>query len=358
MAKQTLSDAIKLDVQEESRLKLEIENAKLRSEICSLKSKYKTALQKIEIERDKNDSLIALADIKAKKLPHKGAKHQKHYATAVIALSDWHVEELVRPESVNNLNNFNLEVCDKRISELSERCHIILEHERKLVNIDRIVIWLGGDFITNYIHEDCAELAQLAPLAAKRWAGERIRGFIDNMAGIAKEVIIVTSSGNHGRTTAKLRIGTELDHSFEHDLYLSLASYETNKNVNWQITPSHLSYLKLDNFNMRFLHGHSIRYQGGVGGITIPVNKAIAAWDRINTADLTVFGHWHQWSWLRAGKFVSNGSLIGHSAYAISIKAAYEPPCQSFILVDHDRNEVTKAVPIFCDKDLRTTNSH
>ena len=102
----------------------------------------------------------------------------------------------------------------------------------------------------------------------------------------------MTSSGNHGRTTPKIRVGTEMDHSFEHDLYISLASNEHNQNVKWQIVPSHLSYLSLEDFKIRFLHGHSIRYQGGIGGITIPVNKAIAAWDRIEGADLTVFGHW------------------------------------------------------------------
>jgi hypothetical protein len=68
---------------------------------------------------------------------------------------------------------------------------------------------------------------------------------------------------------------------------------------------------------------------------------------------LTCFGHWHQFSWLRAGRYVSNGSLIGHSAYAVQIKAAYEPPCQAAVVIDHGRHEVTKAMPLYCDRDLR-----
>jgi len=348
-----LIETVTADHSEASRLAADVENARLRSEIASIKSKYKSALHQIEIERERADTVLGLTGLEAKKLPNKPRRTKKHQATAIIGLSDWHVEELVRPETVNNLNNFNLEICDKRINELSERCITILEHERDLVEIDRVVVWLGGDFITGHIHEDCAELAQLAPLPAKRWAGERIRGFIDNISELANEVVVVTNSGNHGRSTPKLRIGTELDHSFEQDLYLTLATNEKRNNIRWQVTPSHLSNLNLDGFKIRFLHGHSIRYQGGIGGITIPVNKAIAAWDKIEQVDLTMFGHWHQWSWLRAGKYVSNGSLIGHSAYAVAIKAAYEPPCQSFVVVDHERNEVTKAIPVFCDKDLR-----
>ena len=85
----------------------------------------------------------------------------------------------------------------------------------------------------------------------------------------------------------------------------------------------------------------------------MPTNKAIAAWDRIERADLTMLGHWHQFSWLRAGRYVSNGSLIGHSAYATRIKASYEPPCQAFVVIDHKRGEVTDAKPLFCDRDLQ-----
>jgi hypothetical protein len=34
------------------------------------------------------------------------------------------------------------------------------------------------------------------------------------------------------------------------------------------------------------------------------------------------------------------------------IKAAFEAPSQTFLVVDGRRREVTKAIPIFCDRDL------
>jgi hypothetical protein len=106
---------------------------------------------------------------------------------------------------------------------------------------------------------------------------------------------------------------------------------------------------------VRCCHGHAIRYQGGIGGIHVPLKKAIAAWDATERADLTVIGHWHQFS---AGRnYVSNGSVIGHSAYAVRIKAEYEPPCQAAVVIDHERSEVTKAFRIFCDRDLRCRSS-
>lgn len=352
-AKARLEAAVRDGLAEADRLDADAELARLRAEVASLKGRYAAALKRIDAERDRASNLAGLSGIKARAMRPRRRK-LTGAATVIVALSDWHVEERVDPATVNGLNDFDLDVCDKRIEELAERFAHLLEHERQLVRVDRVVVWLGGDFISGHIHPDTAEMAQLAPLAATRWAGERIRGFLDMVAGMASEVIVVTSSGNHGRSTEKLRVGTELDHSFEHDLYIRQAAEEKLPNVRWQVGGGYLSYLELDGFRVRFHHGHAIRYGGGVGGITIPTNKAIGAWNAIQQADLTVFGHWHQFQWMRAGRYVSNGSLIGHSAYATRIKAAYEPPCQSFIVVDHGRQEVTKAVPIFCDRDLKS----
>jgi hypothetical protein len=355
MARRSLRDEIADDVAAASRLQADAEIARLRSELADAKGRYKAALQAIDAERARADAIAGLTGIEAvrqKAAPQKSRK--KHDATMVVLLSDIHAEERVDPETVNGLNDYSLDVCDQRMSELMERFAVLLEHERQLARIDRVVIWLGGDFISGHIHDDTAELAQLAPLTATRWIGGRLRGFIDAVSETAKEVVVATNSGNHGRSTEKLRIGTELEHSFEQNLYLTMAAAESRKNVRWQVGTGYLNYLDLDGFLVRFHHGHAIKYGGGVGGITVPTNKAIAAWDAVKRADLTCFGHWHQFQWLRAGRYVANGSVIGHSAYATRIKAAYEPPCQACIVIDHGRHEVTKAMPIYCDRDLRT----
>ena len=350
MARKTLI----ADVQDAERLAADAELARLRSEVANLRGRYKSALSAIDAERARADSLLQLRGIKPASKPlTKSVKGAKHAATMVVLLSDVHCEERVDPATVNGLNSYSLDVCQSRLDELQERFFNLLDHERQLARIDRVVVWLGGDFLSGHIHDDTAEMAQLAPLAATRWIGERLRGFIDTVADQAGSVIVATNSGNHGRSTEKLRIGTEMEHSFEQHLYLTLAAGETKPNVRWQVGTGYLNYVDLDGFRVRFHHGHAVRYQGGIGGIHVPLNKSIAAWDATERADLTCLGHWHQFSWGRAGRYVSNGSVIGHSAYAVRIKAAYEAPCQAAIVIDHGRQEVTKAMPIYCDRDLR-----
>ena len=89
-----------------------------------------------------------------------------------------------------------------------------------------------------------------------------------------------------------------------------------------------------------------MRYQGGVGGIFIPVNKAIAQWNRFKKAYLDIFGHFHQF--IDGGNFICNGSIIGYGPFSLLIKAAYEPPRQSFLLIDKNRGK-TIVAPIFTD---------
>lgn len=352
MARKTLTAEVAEAVAAESQLAADAELARLRSEVASLKGRYKAALTQIDRERERADALVQLKGIKPVRAAAKKPKRKRHPATMVVLLSDIHCEEVVRPEHVNGLNAYDLEVCEARLVELQERFFAMLQHERRLCDIDRVVVWLGGDLISGMIHPELAEENSLHPLAATRWVGERLRGFLDAVADNANEVIVPTSCGNHGRTTEKIRTN-EADTSYEQHLYLTMRAAESRANVRWAIGEGHLNYLALDGFVVRFCHGHAVRFQGGIGGIHVPLNKAIAAWNATTQADLTCLGHWHQFSWGRAGRYVSNGSVIGHSAYAVKIKATYEPPCQACIVIDHGRNEVTKAFPLYCDRDLR-----
>ena len=354
MAKsRTLIDDMTEQLASADQLATDAELARLRSEVASYRKRYTAALAQIDRERERADALVQLQGLKPMKRKAAPKKaHAKHDATMVVLLSDIHCEEVVRPETVNGLNSFDLDVCEARLGELQERFFTLLEHERQLCRIDRVCVWLGGDLISGMIHPELAEENSLHPLAAIRWIGERLRGFLDAVSENARDVIVATSCGNHGRTTEKLRTN-EADTSYEHHLYLTMRANETKPNIEWRIGEGHLNYVDLDGFTVRFMHGHAVRYQGGIGGIHVPLNKAISSWDATQRADLTCLGHWHQFSWSRSGRYVTNGSVIGHSAYAVRIKATYEPPCQAAFVVDHGRREVTKAYPLFCDRDLR-----
>ncbi len=338
----------------QQQLQADAELARLRAEVSGLRSKYKNALAQMDRERERADSLTTLQSVTPVPLAKsgKGRKRLRHQATAVLMLSDIHCEERVLPETVNGENDYSLDVCQLRMAELEERFLDCLQHERNQADIDRVLVWLGGDFITGHIHPDCIEVAQLSPMNATRWIAERLRSLIDRIAENVGTVIVCTNAGNHGRSTEKNRIATELDHSWEQMMYFTLAREEPNDNVYWQIAEGHLGYVDLNGFLVRTTHGHSIRYAGGVYGLALPASKKISQWDAGRKADLTIFGHYHSWGWLRGARYIANGSVIGHSPYAERV-ASPERPCQGMAIIDHGRQEVTRAYPLFCDRDLR-----
>lgn len=274
------------------------------------------------------------------------------YAVAVMVASDWHIEEVVHKWQVNGLNSFNEEVAATRVNRFFVHGVKLLKRMQEHTHIDTLVLALLGDFISGSIHDELMEGNRLLPADAimevQQHLASGIRYILEHTD---VNLVIPCNMGNHGRMTAKRRISTEAGNSLERVMYFALASqFEGEPRVKFIIGSGYHTYLYLfdDKYIVRFHHGHSMRYYGGVGGISIPVNKAIAQWNKARRVDLDVFGHFHQF--LDGGSWVTNGSLIGYNAFALSIKASPEPPRQAFFLIDRDVGK-TIVTPIILDRD-------
>lgn len=201
--------------------------------------------------------------------------------------------------------------------------------------------------VSAQIHEELREKNSLSPLAACRWASERLEAGIRLLLAEAgmDQILVVTSHGNHPRDTLKIHNSGAADHSYEHDMYLDLRQRIQDSRLAWSLGVGYHNYVDIEGYCCRFHHGHNVRYAGGVGGITIPMNKAIAQWDKSQRAIYSFCGHWHQfiWNW----SWVLNGSVIGYNPFAVSIKAEYQPPLQTFWVIDQERG-LTRVLPIFC----------
>lgn len=258
-------------------------------------------------------------------------------ATAVVLLSDWHWEEVVKPASVNHLNEFNKRIAESRSEALFQTIVKYINIHKRETNLNTLVLALLGDFISGGIHDELLEGNRLLPGEAiwevQNCIASGIKFILDNTD---LDLIIPCSSGNHGRTTAKPRVATEHGNSFEWLMYQNLAMFfKDNKRVKFIINEGYHTYIDVYDYSLRFHHGHAMRFAGGVGGIYIPVNKAINQWNKAKKADLDCFAHFHQMK--DGGTFISNGSLIGWNAFAIKIKADFEKPKQAFFLVDKKR---------------------
>jgi|2_EtaG_2_1085320.scaffolds.fasta_scaffold06102_7 hypothetical protein len=310
--------------------------------------KYMTLLKRIvKLEKEKEAILHIKKYTKVGSIRASG-KTSAPEATAFIMASDWHVEEKVDPATINYVNKFNLKIAEKRVRNLMNNSVKLIEIANREIKVKHLVLSLLGDFINNHIHEEMVEDNYLPPIEACIFATNLISSSIRHLLDKTDLTLtVVCSSGNHARITPKKRAATESGHSLEYFMYHIVADiFKDEKRVNFVIEKGMHTYLNVYNQVIRFSHGDGFRYAGGVSGIYVPANKAIAQWNKVKKANLDVIGHWHQQR--DAGNFLCNGSLVGYNAYALSIKADYEEPKQCFFMIDSKGRKIN-VTPIFLE---------
>jgi len=264
-------------------------------------------------------------------------------AAAVAVASDWHIEERVDAAAVNGVNEFNLDIARERVTRFFSGVVYLIRYHEDHFAISRLVLALIGDLITGYLRAENLESNEASPSQAIAhlhvWISEGIQQIL---AETSVDIDAVCLSGNHGRLTDKVRPSTREANSIEWLLYVGLAREFANEpRVRFHLPQGQQTYFQIYDWTIRFLHGDGISYGSGVGGITIPINKAIARWQTVRHADLTVMGHFHQYHDLP--NLVVNGSLIGYSPYSLSFGAGYEEPRQAFFLIDAARGKTMPA---------------
>jgi hypothetical protein len=319
--------ALKFDSDKKSR--------RLANRLKEVEGLYRQAQKDNEELEQALDFALAIKDCKPIKIKPKAKSANE--AVAVAVLSDWHLEERVDPSTVNGCNEFTPDIAEIRVIKAFENIRILIDKERSLAKIDTLVLAVIGDLITGYIHDELVESNWLSPTEATMMAQRLLIGGIEMLLNDSKlkKIYVPCCYGNHGRTTTKRRVSTAARNSYEWMMYHQTAHYFKNNNrVQFDITDGIHVYTEVLGYTLRFHHGDNIRYQGGVGGITIPFNKAIHAWNNQRRADYDIMGHYHQLQFTPHG--VVNGSLIGYNAFALSIKASAEPPQQAMFLVAKD----------------------
>jgi hypothetical protein len=322
-----------------------------RAESKKWKRSYDDALKRIEemsVQQEVIDSLPAVqAPIPI--VPTKGDGADE--AVAVFLTSDWHCEEQVDPKTIENRNEYNPEIASRRLKKMWKSALKVVEKERRLSTINEMIIGVLGDLITGYIHDELLESNFLSPTQAIELAQDELVAGLTFMAdnGKFKKIHVPCCVGNHGRTTQKRRVSTGNYNSYEWYMYRQVAKYfESDDRFDFSVADGyHLSQDVLGT-NLRYHHGEHVRYGGGVGGLTIPFNKAVQAWNKNNPkpADFDCMGHYHSLHFLPDG--IINGSVIGWNAFANSIKARYEEPQQALFLVAKDHGP-TCFNRIWCD---------
>lgn len=340
----------KSEIKTNDLVKFDREKDKIKGEFNTVKKMYEHLKKEHNLLEVRYSTLLNIKDdYSTVKIIEKPISSIKNAATPIILLSDWHFEETVDPATINFLNEYNLDIAEKRWFKCIQNSLRLVQLDREHSEIKNLVLWLGGDFITGYIHDELIENNSLSPTQATRFAKKRIISAIEFYLqyGNFENIHIVCNFGNHGRTDVKKKISTGYKNSYEWGMYMDIADYfYSNKKITFTIPDGYFAYIQVYDFICRFWHGDTIKYGGGIGGLTVPLIKAIHRYNQQKQAHYNFLGHYHQL--FQATKDCTvNGSGIGFNAYAQFIGASPEEPLQSYNLIDSKRGMTIKA-PIFC----------
>jgi hypothetical protein len=351
MARKTPADVL-ADAERDERLEFENRaEAKLKSLAAKLAdARRKNELlhrQLVEAERREEHRLsidVERQEIAFKKLASKPGSH----STPIAVMTDWHCEERVDPDTIDGLNEYNLTIASKRIQKAFSGVAEQIDRLQKFARMKEMVMPLLGDMIAGYIHLELVESNYLSPTEATLFAQDHICAGIDFLlknSGTTR-ILIPCCHGNHGRTNPLKLVSTSHKNSFEWQMYHQLSRlYRNEPRVAFKIENGIHNWVPIQGHDVRFHHGDNIFFNGGTGGISIPTNKSIAQWNKARRAALDVFGHYHQfadmWNW------VCCGCVVGYNLYAVKVKAEFQRPTQTLIVMSKEYGKVM-AIPIYC----------
>jgi hypothetical protein len=281
----------------------------------------------------------------------------KRAVVPILLLSDWHVAEIVEKTGVHGLNESNPKIMERRVAAIGRAAVSVLRQMQEWARTEEMVIHLGGDFVTGFLHPELAETNAMAPIEEVRFARRLLAGLLEFLHAHAnvRRFHVICTRGNHGRLTKKKQYKNAAGTNLENGLYWDLADrFPERDGWRWLIPQSGLGYVHLDNpdgsrWTLRAYHGEQCRYSGGIGGLTIPLNKLQARWNETTAADFNVMGHFHTFSRPNPRTLV-NGSLKGFDEYALEHGFAIEPPIQTLAVYDPRWKMVSTVHPLFADR--------
>lgn len=214
---------------------------------------------------------------------------------------------------------FDLEVCRKRMKELSRVFNKELVDNQKLFNVEKIIVALIGDLMENFEMHGSESAISCEFRNPKQIGYSIISLFKDIIVPIAKTGIpveIPCVTGNHDRGTPQYTLTNPGENNFTWAIYKALELLcETAglSNVTFHIPDISYKVLTVYGNNILYEHGDNLK-----GANAAAIEKLIQ--DRSKQTGLLIdmarFGHWHEYLCIGRGRAIVNESVCGQDGYS------------------------------------------
>lgn len=336
------------------------ENRKLRAKVKALEENDRKDQREADTAEEIRRRIWEIASYSpdppewiVKERPHGGER-----GIPITLWSDWHRGEVVRPEEIEGLNEFNSRIHDRRVRRLVETITDLCYNHMGRGNpkYPGIVAMLGGDFINGDIHEELQINADRTTQQNINEITDVLAWGIDALATKFGRVFCPAVPGNHGRSTRKPRLKGRVFTSHEWNVFCNLArEFKRSKNISFLIPNSGDAYFSVLGTRYLLSHGDTLGVKGG-DGIIGSIGPIMRGSIKVGTAESQVgrdidclcMGHWHDAMWVR-NSIAVNGALKGYDEYArLQLRAPYSRPSQ-LLWFTHPEHGITAKWEVFLE---------
>lgn len=269
--------------------------------------------------------------------------------------SDWHWGEVVNPSEIGGVNEYNLEIARARLTRLIETTIDLLTNHMVNPKYPGIVFALGGDMVSGDIHEELTDTNDMPLMPVALDLADQLTVAIKRLKQVFGRVFLPCVSGNHGRSTKKVRAKGFNFHSYDWLIYQILdRRFADDPDVVFYIPNGTDALVNIAGHRYCFTHGNNFRAGDSMIGPLGPVirgdHKKRGRNQQVGQEyDTLVLGHFH--TLVQMKRVIMNGSLIGYNEYAYANNFGYEPPQQALWL-SHPTHGITFSMPVNVDEDF------
>lgn len=278
---------------------------------------------------------------------------RQHHATAVLMLSDLHLDERVDLHEMDGINEYNRAIAERRLHRIAEGLVKLLQRYVSGVELDGLVLAVLGDILTGWIHAELERTNEAPIMDSIVYWVPILASMIEWIADqLDVPVHVPAVDGNHDRLYGKPHHKQRAITACSWVIYNWLADkFEGDDRVTFGLTTAAEQIVPVYNTRLMLSHGDSFRSQGGVGGLYPSLLKWLLRRHQQYTQtksdfDYALIGHWH--STLYGQDFFVNGSLKGYDEYAKALGFVFERPQQTLFLVTPERG-VVQRLPVHAE---------
>lgn len=343
--KQLAEALINGDEAELERIKLEEDNKKANSQIREL-------TKKILCDNKVREKIMGIAHHKPKTpdwLEYGDTLTSSDPGVPILFASDWHWGEVVNPNEIGGVNEYNLDIARQRAQNMIERAINLLTNHMVNPNYPGIIFALGGDMVSGNIHDELCDTNDMPIMPVVLDIIDHLAMAIRRLKAEFGRVFLPCVAGNHGRIHRKPRAKQSNFNSYDWLIYQFLdREFADDPDVVFFIPEGPDALISVYGHRYLFTHGNQFRGGDGMIGPLGPIIRGDHRKRGRNAQvgqeyDTLVIGHFHQL--IQMQRVIVNGSLKGYDEYAFSSNFGYEK-AQQALWLSHPHHGITFSMPV------------